>query len=178
MINIKIYQWAILHPWAPGIHCAFHRQASQSTLIRPVLSSPVWMLPPHWAAQASPLALVYGVLCSPALATAGGGSLSPAVLEIMGKGVSSIVLHMFAELTEPRGPALQEGSGSGGRGVGVSWAFAELETINKEPYVWQRRPQTDTQGSSWYRKASFAWFPHKFECWNQEVVTPHVYNVK
>lgn len=167
--NLPMGNFTSLSAWNPL--CISHWQASQSRLIRPVLSSPVWMLPPHWAAQASPLALVYGVLCSPAL----GPSLN---LEIMGKGVSSIVLHMFAELTEPRGPALQEGSGSGGRGVGVPWAFAELETINKEPYVRQCRAQTDTQGSSWYRQASFAWFPHKFECWNQEVVTPHVYNVK
>ena len=70
-----------------------------------------------------------------------------------------------------QGSGLGEGSEPGGGGLGCL-------SLCQAWRVRQRRPQTDTQGSSRFREAAFAWFWHLFECWSQEVVTPHVYNVK
>lgn len=82
-----------------------------------------------------------GYLCSP--------PLSPSLdSEEMGKGaVTELIQHH--QFPESRGPTLGEGSEPGGGGLGCL-------SLCRAWRVRQRRPQTDTQGSSQFREAAFA----------------------
>lgn len=68
--------------------------------------------------------------------------------EKIGKGAVTELIqhHQFAE---PRGPTLGEGTEPGGGGLGYL-------SLCRAWRVRQRRPQTDTRGSSRFREAAFA----------------------